>query len=114
MAFKSLGLAASKCQGELIGRPDFIFNDEKVAVFCDGDFWHGNNWKKTRPKLAQGANPRYWVEKIAYNRRRDRLINRLLQKAGWKVVRLWESDIVKDPLTAAPLVGKKLTQPCGI
>jgi DNA mismatch endonuclease (patch repair protein) len=85
-----------------------VFQRKKVAVFCDGDFWHGMNWSRRREKLLGGWNADYWISKIEYNRRRDRQNPRILKKAGWKVIRLWESEILRDPIAAATKVFKKI------
>ena len=100
-ALRSLGIRCRPTKKQLVGKPDFVFQRKKVAVFCDGDFWHGRNWAVRRKKLLAGHNADYWVPKIEYNRRRDRRNNYLLIKTGWKVVRLWESDILKSPLAVA-------------
>lgn len=89
---------------DLPGRPDIVFPVARVAVFCDGDFWHGRNWTARRRRLLTGANPDYWVEKILRNRQRDRRNNRHLEALGWKVVRLWEADIVGNPSASAAIV----------
>ena len=73
----------------LLGRPDFVFREARVAVFIDGDFWHGNRRKARVPK----SNAEYWTNKIARNRDRDRLVNRTLRAAGWTVLRFWESSL---------------------
>lgn len=78
------------------GKPDLIFPPYKVAVFCDGDFWHGRDWSQLRKKLMKRANCSYWIAKILANRRRDRSVNHLLTKMGWHVVRIWETDILSD------------------
>jgi DNA mismatch endonuclease (patch repair protein) len=78
---------------DLPGRPDIVFRQYRVAVFVDGDFWHGRNWPARRAKLARGHNQQYWVAKIQYNIDRDHRNNTLLREKGWRVVRLWESDI---------------------
>lgn len=80
----------------LPGKPDLTFPRYKVAVFCDGDFWHGRDWPQLRKKLMNRANPSYWIAKIIANRRRDRAVNHLLSKMGWLVVRIWETDILSD------------------
>lgn len=85
----------------LPGRPDIVFVSAKVAVFCDGDFWHGNRWPSRRRKLARGSNPYYWIPKILANRARDRRVTKMLRDLGWTVTRLWETDIVRDPEAAA-------------
>lgn len=88
----------------LPGRPDVIFPAARVAVFCDGDFWHGRNWSSRRRKLSQGANASYWIAKIRANMRRDRRNRRQLEIMGWSVIRIWESEIVQDPNKQAQIV----------
>lgn len=70
-------------------------------MFCDGDFWHGRNWRQLSVKLSRGSNSRYWLEKIEKNRERDRVNNNLLKQAGWTVLRFWETDIQNDPVGIA-------------
>lgn len=97
----------------LPGRPDVVFVREQVAVFCDGDFWHGRNWEARSKKLAAGANPTYWVAKIEHNRERDRRNTEALEVAGWTVVRLWESEILSQPEQAARRVMSELERARG-
>lgn len=85
----------------LIGRPDLVIARHRVVVFCDGDFWHGRQWSKRKGKLAEGWNAPYWVAKIERNRQRDRQVARVLRALGWTVVRVWESDVRRDPVVAA-------------
>src|ERR1019366_2552177 len=65
----------------LPGKPDIVFVSEHVAVFCDGDFWHGRDWPRLSRKLRAGANGTYWCQKIKSNRARNRRNNRLLLHA---------------------------------
>jgi len=88
----------------LPGKPDLVFVSAKVVVFCDGDFWHGRNWKKLKQELKARNNSKYWIPKIAANIKRDLLQKRELENMGWRVVRFWETDILKDPTTAATKV----------
>jgi DNA mismatch endonuclease (patch repair protein) len=81
----------------LPGKPDVVFTGARVAVFCDGDFWHGRDWPALKEKLNRGTNPSYWSAKIASNIVRDAQANAALEEAGWRVVRLWETDIKRDP-----------------
>jgi DNA mismatch endonuclease (patch repair protein) len=74
---------------QLPGKPDFLFPRQRLAVFIDGDFWHGNPRKFRIPK----TNYKYWSSKIDNNRKRDRHINRVLKKEGWKVLRFWGSSL---------------------
>jgi len=80
----------------LPGDPDIVIRRARLVVFCDGDFWHGKDWKARRRKLQQGTNPEYWTKKIAGNIARDRHNNELLESEGWTVLRFWESEIVKN------------------
>ncbi len=92
-----LGLRYRKHVPRLPGKPDLVFRQARVVVFCDGDFWHGRNWPRLRRQLARRHNADYWIAKIARNRTRDAENTRSLERAGWIVVRLWETDIKQDP-----------------
>jgi DNA mismatch endonuclease (patch repair protein) len=75
----------------LPGCPDIVFPRSRIAVFLDGDFWHGyqfNSWSAT-------LTPR-WREKIDKTRRRDQRNRRRLQRAGWRVLRFWQHEIDRD------------------
>lgn len=79
----------------LPGRPDIVFPRQKIAVFCDGDFWHGRNWTERKLRIQNGVRSKYWVNKIESNIARDKRVNRELRRAGWTVLRFWETDILK-------------------
>lgn len=85
------GLSWESHARDLPGRPDFVFREEKVAVFVDGDFWHGWRFSQWRDKLSEK-----WEAKIDGNRRRDLRNHRRLRHMGWKVVRLWEHQVAAD------------------
>ncbi|MFC3677782.1 very short patch repair endonuclease [Ferrovibrio xuzhouensis] len=76
---------------DLPGRPDLVFMAQRVAVFVDGDFWHGWRFSQWRDKLSEA-----WEAKIEANRRRDIRNRRRLRRMGWRVVRLWEHQIERD------------------
>jgi DNA mismatch endonuclease (patch repair protein) len=80
--------------GALAGKPDIVFLDKKLAVFVDGEFWHGYRWEAKKKKIK--ANRGYWVPKIEKNIFRDKQNNRQLRKEGWKVLRFWQQQIIKD------------------
>lgn len=75
-------------------KPDIVITKYKIAIFCDGDFWHG----KEDPNIVQ-AHKKFWVEKIKGNIERDLANTIELRDNGWSVLRFWESDIEKDLLT---------------
>jgi len=101
-----LGLRYRKNVANLPGKPDIVFPGARVVIFCDGDFWHGRKWLELSRKLENGANPAYWSAKIQSNIERDKRNTAVLQAAGWHVIRLWETDIKKDPVAAARHVQK--------
>lgn len=103
-----LGLRFRKNVPDLPGRPDIVFMTERLAVFCDGDFWHGRNWKHLSRKLRAGSNAPYWLAKIRSNRVRDRSQTMLLRRAGWTVLRFWETDVLASPTLYAQRVRKRL------
>lgn len=94
---------------DIPGKPDIIFRRIRVVVFCDGDFWHGRRWSQRREKLARGNNAPYWTAKIEANLIRDRRHTRVLRRAGWTVVRLWETDILRDLSRAVARVEKAIS-----
>ncbi|MBD3174202.1 MAG: DNA mismatch endonuclease Vsr [Armatimonadia bacterium] len=104
-----LGLRYRIDDRALPGRPDVVFSGPRVAVFCDGDFWHGRHWPTLRRQLEERANSEYWVAKIHGNRERDKRVTDELESAGWEVIRLWETDILDDPRGAAQSVHEVVT-----
>lgn len=79
-------------QPKMIGKPDFASAKHKIAVFVDGDFWHGYSWKT----LGKIPPRKYWQGKIRGNMKRDRVIDLKLRRQGWKVFRFWEHDVVRN------------------
>ena len=89
------------------GKPDFVFVSKRVAIFCDGDFWHGNNWKiRGLNSFAEELDSysEFWKNKIKRNVERDKEVEKELRKQGWTVIRFWESDILKNPERCAKIV----------
>lgn len=78
----------------LPGTPDIAFARQRVAVFCDGVFWHGYGWEARKPTLK--TNTSYWVPKIERNMARDQEVNRRLANSGWTVLRLWDLEIFRN------------------
>ncbi len=74
---------------ELKGKPDIVFENEKICVFLDSDFWHGWQYPRWRHLLKN----EFWKEKILNNRNRDIKSTRYLKRRGWNVVRIWEHQI---------------------
>jgi DNA mismatch endonuclease (patch repair protein) len=102
----SRGVRFRKNVSTLPGKPDIVIAKSRLVVFCDGDFWHGRHWARLLAELRAGANSSYWIAKIGANRSRDCRNKRLLEKAGWTVLRFWETDIHRNPEQAAHKIEK--------
>jgi len=76
----------------LPGKPDITFKRRKLAVFVDSCFFHGCDIHLRRPK----SNQDYWNAKIARNIQRDQAVNAQFRDMGWRVIRLWEHEIMAD------------------
>ena len=82
----------------LPGSPDIALTKYKIAVFCDGVFFHGKDWEEVLlPRLKKGKNPEYWIGKISRNMERDIEIDNKLRFQDWTAVHFWEEDIKKNP-----------------
>ncbi|WP_267897865.1 very short patch repair endonuclease [[Ruminococcus] lactaris] len=82
---------------KLPGRPDIVLTKYKIAIFCDGEFFHGKDWEILKPRLEKSNNSEFWISKISGNRERDNEINKKLLFMGWTVIRFWGNDIKKNP-----------------
>lgn len=89
---RACGLYFARHPQDLPGRPDVVFRRLRLAVFVDGDFWHGWRFPLWEHKLS----PK-WQEKITANRKRDRRNFRRLRRNGWHVIRLWEHQMEQTP-----------------
>jgi len=79
---------------QLPGKPDVSIKKYKLAIFVDGEYWHGYNWDERKPKLKTNRN--FWTPKIERNMQRDEEVNQQLNALGFTVFRFWEHEIKKD------------------
>lgn len=79
---------------KLPGKPDIVFTKQKIAVFCDSEFFHGFNWEEQHKKIK--SHREYWIPKIESNMKKDRLVTERLEKEGWLVLRFWGKEIQKN------------------
>ncbi len=96
VVFRALGLYGirfTKHYRRARGTPDIAVPSKKIAVFIDGDFWHGYRYPLWRGKLKN----KFWRDKIERNRARDRRTFAALRRRGWRVRRVWEHDIKRHP-----------------
>ena len=85
------GLRFRKHVKDLPGKPDVVFRKARVAVFVDGDFWHGYRFPSWEDKVSD-----FWKKKINKNRERDAANHRKLRQMEWTVIRLWQHEVEED------------------
>jgi DNA mismatch endonuclease (patch repair protein) len=101
-ALHAAGLRYRLHAPDVTGRPDLVIRSRRLAVFVDGDLWHGNPEevrRRGRQTLADlfPTRTEWWVAKIERTMARDREVTSALREQGWTVVRLWEHDVLRDP-----------------
>lgn len=101
-AMWALGLRYRKNSGSIFGKPDFSFKKYKVAVFVDGEFWHGKDWEQKKAEIK--GNREFWIAKIERNIQRDIEVTGRLKAEGWTVLRFWSNDVIKDTTSCAEKV----------
>lgn len=107
-AMWALGLRYRKNSGSIFGKPDFSFKKYKVAVFVDGEFWHGKDWEQRKVEIR--GNREFWIAKIERNIRRDIEVTDRLKAEGWEVFRFWGKDVVKNPQRYAQQIADSLNR----
>lgn len=83
------GIRYRKNDKNLPGKPDIVITKCNIAIFVDGDFWHGRSMEKIQ------SNRDYWIPKLTRNIERDKEVNDELTEMGWLVLRFWVSDLQK-------------------
>ena len=79
---------------QLPGKPDISIKKYRLAIFIDGEFWHGYNWDERKNTIK--SNRRFWIPKIERNLQRDKEVNQALQDIGYTVFRFWVKDVKND------------------
>ena len=79
---------------KVFGRPDFTFSKQKVAIFVDGEYFHGHCWETEKYRIK--TNREFWWKKIEGNIERDILVNHTLLEDGWTVLRFWTNEVKKN------------------
>ena len=107
---RKTGLKGFRKGHGLEGKPDYVFQQKKVAIFLDGCFWHGCPICYREPK----TNIKFWKTKIISNKIRDITVNGLLRNRGWRVKRFWGHRIKKDPVKCAEILKDFMRKKNGI
>ena len=79
---------------KLPGSPDIAIQKFHIAIFIDGEFWHGYDWKNKKQKLKRNRN--YWIEKIEENIARDNRVDKELIALGWIPLHFWSKDVTNN------------------
>jgi DNA mismatch endonuclease, patch repair protein len=87
------------------GKPDLVWRSKRMAVFVDGAFWHGH------PDYYRGQSGVFWDQKIASNRDRDARVNKELARLGWRVIRVWDFEVERDPGDCVERIAAALNLP---
>ena len=91
------GIRYRKNYKAIPGRPDIAITRYKIAIFVDSEFFHGKDWDdEKKQKIASGSNGDYWIAKIERNIERDKEKARALEELGYKVLRFWSRDVLKE------------------
>ena len=92
------GYRYRKNYARLPGTPDIAITKHKIAIFCDGEFFHGKNWESgEREHVGRGHRGEFWQKKIERNMARDNEVDQKLNELGWTVIRFWGNDIKRHP-----------------
>lgn len=102
----SRGIRYRKNVKTITGKPDIAFIGKKIAVFIDGEFWHGYNWEVRKNDFK--TNREFWIPKIERNMERDKEVTKALQESGWTVIRFWGNEIKKNVIQCADIIQKEL------
>ena len=103
------GLRYTISPSALPGKPDIVLPAKRLAIFVDGDFWHGGQWRKRNlpaleDQFRETPSRQYWLGKIRRNMARDCVTTAALLSKGWTVLRFWESEIRRDLERCAHMV----------
>lgn len=101
------GLRYRKNYRVLPGKPDIALTKYRVAIFIDGEFWHGKaynggeyegrKYQSLREQLDHSSNSEFWIKKIERNMQRDLEVEAELNGMGWTVLRFWSKEVMKHP-----------------
>ena len=78
---------------DLPGKPDIVITKYKIAIFCDGEFFHGHDWEKLKDRLKTSENGEFWIDKISRNIEHDNEVYKKLVNMNYVILRFWGNDI---------------------
>jgi DNA mismatch endonuclease (patch repair protein) len=102
-----LGYRYRKNNRTVFGTPDLTFKKIKIAIFVDGEFFHGKDWETQKDRVK--TNTEFWQKKIERNRQRDVEVNNYLESQNWKVIRFWSHEIEKNLEKCIAIIQQEIT-----
>lgn len=102
------GYSFTANDSSVFGKPDIVFREKKIAVFCDSEYWHGWNWEVKKFEIK--SNQDFWIAKIERNMERDKEVNEYLQNEGWTVLRFWGKEIKKNTEECIEIIKVKMEE----
>lgn len=106
LALFAKGYRYRKNNKSVTGTPDITFKKLKLAIFVDGEFWHGKDWETKKVKIK--TNTEFWHKKIERNIERDKEVNEKLHEQGWTVLRFWDKEVVKETECCIEVIEKAI------
>lgn len=104
----NLGYRYRKNDKTVFGKPDLTLKRFKIAIFVDGEFWHGKDWEIR--KHDHKTNQAFWHAKIERNIQRDKEVTEKLTSDGWKVLRFWGDDVTKNLRTCIDIITNTINE----
>ena len=116
-ALRKAGFRFKTHASHLRGKPDLVFPLKKLAIFIDGDFWHGIQWRRRgfrslTAQFIEANHKKYWISKILRNVRRDFRNTTQLIDSGWWVLRFWETDVVRNLERCIEMLARAMRREC--
>lgn len=104
------GYRYRKNNKKVYGNPDLTFSQYKLAIFVDGEYFHGYNWETEKHRIKTNRN--FWWKKIEGNMLRDKRVNETLVENGWTVLRFWSQEIRKNLASCVHKIEQTLKNLC--
>ncbi len=102
------GLRFRKNSKAVYGHPDISIRKYRIAIFCDGDFWHGYDWENRKDSIKSHRD--YWIPKIERNMQKDVEVNHVLESMGYTVIRVWEHEIRQSPEDVSAMIERIIAE----
>ncbi len=106
-ALWNLGYRYRKNNKKIFGKPDISFSKYKIAIFVDGEFFHGKDWENQKNRIK--TNRDYWIPKIERNIQRDKEVTEYLLSNNWKVIRFWSKEVKKNLSSCLELIQQEIS-----